>query len=116
MVMVLVFAIVYVLHGVMSARKVDFDTLNDEILILRHDAFPISLRHYPVPRQSLLFDLSNLRLLNVKVSGHEDTVVRSGETIEAERFVFVGDLKGSVWFGRDGTCIDIAIPLALPDD
>jgi len=49
-------------------------------------------------------------------SGHEDTVVQSGETIEAERFVFVGDLKGSVWFGRDGTCIDIAIPLALPDD
>jgi len=49
-------------------------------------------------------------------SGHEDTVVQSGETIEAERFVFVGDLKGSVWFGRDGTCIDIAIPLALRDD
>ena len=75
--------------------------LNDKLLILPHDAFPISLWHYEVTRHSLLFDLSNLRLLNVKISGHEDTVVRSGETIEAERFDFIGDWKGSIWFDRD---------------
>jgi len=76
-------------------------TLNDKLLILPHDAFPMSLWHYAVTRHTLLFDLSNLRLLNVKVSGHEDTVARSGETIAAERFDFVGDWKGSVWFDRD---------------
>ena len=98
MVMVLMFAIVYVLHGVMSARKVDFDTLNDEILILRHDAFPISLRHYPVTRQSLLFDLSNLRLLNVKVwtRGHSRTIRRNHR---GRALCFCWRLKGErlVW-------------------
>ncbi len=76
-------------------------TLNDKLLILPHDAFPISLWHYAVTRQTLLFDLSNLRLLNVKVSRHEDTVARFGGSIAAERFDFVGDWKGSVWFDRD---------------
>lgn len=76
-------------------------TLNDEPLILPHDAFPISLWHYKISHHSLLFDLTNLRLLNVKISKHDDTVVRSGETIQAERFDFAGDWQGSVWFDHN---------------
>lgn len=73
-------------------------TLNDKPLILPHDAFPISLWNYAVSQQSLLFDLSNLRLLHVKVARREDTVVRNSESIKAERFDFTGDWRGSVWF------------------
>ncbi len=76
-------------------------TLNDDPLTLPHEAFPISLWHYAVSQQSLLFDLTDLRLLKVKVSGHEDTVVRNGQTIQAERFDFTGDWQGSVWFDHD---------------
>jgi hypothetical protein len=76
-------------------------TLNDDPLTLPHDAFPISLWHYAVSQNSLLFDLADLRLLKVKIAGHEDTVARSGETIQAERFDFTGDWKGSVWFDHD---------------
>lgn len=76
-------------------------TRNGEPSTLPHDAFPISLWHYAVSQQSLLFDLSNLRLLNVKVAKHQDTVVRSGKITKAERFNFTGGWKGSVWFDHD---------------
>jgi len=83
-----------------NAKEYDA-TLNDDPLTLPHDAFPISLWHYAVSQNSLLFDLQDLRLLKVKVAGHEDTVARSGETIQTERFDFTGDWKGSVWFDHD---------------
>ena len=83
-----------------NAKEYDA-TLNDDPLTLPHDAFPISLWHYAVSQNSLLFDLQDLRLLKVKIAGHEDTVARSGETIQTERFDFTGDWKGSVWFDHD---------------
>lgn len=76
-------------------------TLNKKPVTLPHDAFPISLWHYDVSNQSLLFDLANLKLLKVKVSGHDDTVSRNGQTIQTERFDFTGDWQGSVWFDQD---------------
>ncbi len=76
-------------------------TLNDKPLTLPHNAFPISLWHYAISRQTLLFDLATLRLLNVKISKHEDNVVRDGETTQAERFDFSGDWRGRVWFDRN---------------
>ncbi len=76
-------------------------TLNDKPLILPHDAFPISLWHYAISQQSLLFDLANLRLMKVKVSKHKDTVVRGGKTVQTYRFDFSGDWQGSVWFDHN---------------
>ncbi len=75
--------------------------LNDKPLTLPHDAFPISLWHYAITTKSLLFDLTDLSLMQVEVSGHEDTVVRDGETIETERFDFTGDWEGRVWFDQN---------------
>lgn len=76
-------------------------TLNDEPLTLPHDAFPISLWHYAVSQQSLLFDLQTLELLEVAISGHEEALSWNGETIQTERFDITGDWQGSVWFDRD---------------
>lgn len=76
-------------------------TRNDKPVILPHEAFPISLWNYAVSQQSLLFDLSNLRLLQVKVARREDTVVRNSKSIKAERFDFSGDWQGSVWFDHN---------------
>ena len=76
-------------------------TLNGEPRVLPHGAFPISLWHYEVSNNSLLFDLSNFQLLRVTVSSHEDSVVRGGEKIQAERFDFAGDWRGRVWFDSE---------------
>lgn len=73
-------------------------SLNDKPLTLPHGAFPISLWHYAVTQQTLLFDLSDLTLLNVSVTGQPETVDWNGKSVEAERFVFVGDWEGTVWF------------------
>ena len=76
-------------------------TLNGKSLVLPHDAFPISLWHYAVSQQSLLFDLSNLKLLKVQVSGGRETIDWNGGKVDTERFDFTGDWKGSVWFDQD---------------
>ena len=51
------------------ARKPDEYTgvLNGKNLTLPHDAFPNSVWHYQITEQSLLFNLSDLRLMNVQV-------------------------------------------------
>jgi len=76
-------------------------TLNKKQLTLPHDAFPISLWHYAITQQSLLFDMIDLTLMKVEVSGHDDTVSRDGQTIQTKRFDFTGDWHGSVWFDKD---------------
>jgi len=83
-----------------TAKEYD-GTLNKDPMTLPHDAFPISLWHYAISQNSLLFDLKDLRLLNVKVAGHDDTVERRGESIQTERFDITGDWKGSVWFDHN---------------
>lgn len=75
--------------------------LNDKPLTLPHEAFPISLWHYAISKQSLLFDLTDLSLMKVTITGRKDTVEWGGKTIESERFDFAGDWEGSVWFDAD---------------
>lgn len=75
--------------------------LNDKPVTLPHNAFPISLWHYAISEQSLLFDLRELTLMKVSVTGHKDTVDWGGESVETERFDFTGDWEGSVWFNHD---------------
>jgi hypothetical protein len=75
--------------------------LNGEPLVLPHEAFPMSLWHYRITEQSLLFDLKDLRLLQVEVAKSEDTVSIDGRSVPAFSFAFSGDWQGTVWFDRD---------------
>ena len=75
--------------------------LNEKPLTLPANAFPISLWHYAVTRQTLLFDFVDLRLLRVEVAQHDDSVTHAGRTIRAKRFDFTGDWEGSVWFDAE---------------
>lgn len=76
-------------------------TLNKEPLTLPHDAFPISLWHYAVSQQSLLFDLQDLKLMKVEISEHEEALSWNGKSIQTERFDITGDWQGSIWFDHD---------------
>ena len=76
-------------------------TRNDERLTLPRTAFPLSLWHHGVMQQSLLFDVTNLRLMKVETTRHEDTVVRDGESTPAERVSFTGDWRGSAWYDQN---------------
>lgn len=76
-------------------------TRNDERLTLPHTAFPLSLWHHGIVQQSLLFDVTNLRLMKVETTRHEDTVARDGESTPAERVTFTGDWRGSVWYDQN---------------
>jgi hypothetical protein len=76
-------------------------TLNDKPLTLPHKAFPISLWHYAISQQTLLFDLTDLTLMTVTISSKPENVERAGKSIPTERFDFAGDWKGSVWFDDD---------------
>lgn len=75
-------------------------TRNDEPLTLPHESFPLSLWHYEVVHRSLLFDVTNLRQLNVEVAKHEHTLAWGGKIVQAERADFTGDWQGSVWYDR----------------
>ena len=75
--------------------------LNGKGLTLPHDAFPNSVWHYQITEQSLLFNLTDLRLMNVQVSKREESVKVGGKSFDAERFDFTGDWQASLWFDRD---------------
>jgi len=85
------------------ARKPDDYTgvLNGKNLTLPHNAFPNSVWHYQITEQSLLFNLSDLRLMNVKVSKRDESVKVNGKSFDAERFDFTGDWQASLWFDKD---------------
>ena len=85
------------------ARKPDDYTgvLNDKNLTLPHNAFPNSVWHYQITEQPLLFNLSDLRLMNVKVSKRQESVKVDGKSFDAERFDFTGDWQASLWFDKD---------------
>ena len=85
------------------ARKPDDYTgvLNGKNLTLPHNAFPNSVWHYQITEQSLLFNLSDLRLMNVKVSKRQERVKVDGKSFDAERFDFTGDWQASLWFDKD---------------
>jgi Domain of unknown function (DUF6134) len=75
-------------------------TRNDERLTLPHTAFPLSLWHHGVVQQSLLFDVTTLRLMKVETMRHEDTVIRDGKSTPAERVTFTGEWRGNVWYDQ----------------
>jgi hypothetical protein len=75
--------------------------LNGKDLTLPHDAFPNSVWHYQITEQSLLFNLTDLRLMNVKVSKRPESVKIGRKSIAAERFDFTGDWQASLWFDQD---------------
>ena len=75
--------------------------LNGKNMTLPHDAFPNSVWHYQITEQSLLFNLSDLRLMHVDVNKRPEKVTIDGRAIDAERFDFTGDWQASLWFDHD---------------
>jgi Family of unknown function (DUF6134) len=84
-------------------RKPDDYTglLNGKNLTLPHNAFPNSVWHYQITEQSLLFNLTDLRVMNVQVSKRGENVKIGGKSFDAERFDFTGDWQASLWFDQD---------------
>ncbi|MDN5870395.1 MAG: DUF6134 family protein [Nitrococcus sp.] len=76
-------------------------TLNGKDLTLPPNAFPSSVWNYQITEQSLLFNVTDLRLMNVKVGKRDERVKVDGKSIEAERFDFTGDWRASLWFDQD---------------
>ncbi len=75
--------------------------LNSQPIALPVKAFPNSVWHYAIIDQSLLFDLKDLRLMNVKVARAKETLTVDKQKIPTERFDFSGDWKASVWFDQN---------------
>jgi Family of unknown function (DUF6134) len=76
-------------------------TLNGKPLTLPHDAFPNAVWHYQVTEQALLFNVTDFRLMNVKVARRQENVKIDGKAFDAERFDFTGDWQASVWFDQN---------------
>ena len=76
-------------------------TLNGKPLTLPHDAFPNAVWHYQITEQVLLFNVTDFRLMNVKVAKRQENVKIDGKTFDAERFDFTGDWQASVWFDQN---------------
>lgn len=75
--------------------------LNDKSVTLPHNAFPNSVWHYQITEQSLLFDLIDLKLMNVEVAKSQESVKIDKKSVDAERFDFTGDWKATLWFDRN---------------
>lgn len=75
--------------------------LNDKKLTLPHNAFPNSVWHYAITEQSLLFNLTDLRLMKVAVARRQEKVKIDKKSFDAERFDFTGDWQASLWFDQD---------------
>jgi hypothetical protein len=75
--------------------------LNDKKLTLTHNAFPNSVWHYAITEQSLLFNLTDLRLMKVAVAKSKERVKIDKKNFDAERFDFTGDWQASLWFDQD---------------
>jgi hypothetical protein len=75
--------------------------LNDKKLSLPHNAFPNSVWHYAITEQSLLFNLTDLRLMKVAVAKSKERVKIDKKNFDAERFDFTGDWQASLWFDQD---------------
>lgn len=76
-------------------------TLNDKALTLPHGAFPNAVWHYQITDQSLLFNVADFRLMNVKVAKRQENVKIDGKSFDAERFDFTGDWQASLWFDQN---------------
>ncbi|MCU0973199.1 MAG: DUF6134 family protein [Burkholderiales bacterium] len=86
-------------------------TLNGKPVELPAKAFPASVWHYAIVRQSLLFDLMALKPLKVKVARGEDTLELRGRKLTTERFEFSGDWKATVWFDDKKQLVKFEYPV-----
>jgi hypothetical protein len=75
--------------------------LNGTALELPDKAFPASVWHYGIVNRTLLFDLKDFRLLNVKIARAGETIVLpNGKKVSTERFDFSGDWRATAWFDQ----------------
>jgi hypothetical protein len=75
--------------------------LNGTALELPDKAFPASVWHYGIVDRTLLFDLKDFRLLNVKIARTGEAIVLpNGKKISTERFDFSGDWRATAWFDQ----------------
>ena len=76
-------------------------SLNGSPLELPDKAFPASVWHYGIVDRTLLFDLKDFRLLNVKIARAGETLaLPNGRKVQTERFDFSGDWRATAWFDR----------------
>ena len=75
--------------------------LNNQPIELPANSFPTAVWHYAITEHTQLFSIPDLRLLSVKVQKSSDTVLIGNKQIPAEKFVFLGDWKATVWFDHD---------------
>lgn len=80
-----------VYKGVLNAKPVE----------LTGKAFPASVWHHAIVRQSLLFDLMTLKPMKVKIARSDETMTIGNRKIPVERFDFSGDWGATVWFDRN---------------
>ena len=74
-------------------------SLNGTPLELPDRAFPASVWHYGIVDRTLLFDLKDFKLLNVKIARAGETLVLpNGRKVSTERFDFSGDWRATAWF------------------
>jgi hypothetical protein len=76
-------------------------TLNKQLIELPETSFPTAVWHYAITKHTQLFSIPELRLLNVKVKKSSDTVSIWNKKVPAEKFVFSGDWKATIWYDLD---------------
>lgn len=74
---------------------------NGKDLTLPLNAFPTSPWHYSITDNTLLFNIVDFKLLNVKIAKTNDTVKVNGKDIKADKFTFTGDWKAKLWFDEN---------------
>lgn len=83
----------------LSRNTEDFRaTYNGKDLTLPLNAFPTSPWHYAITENTLLFNIVDFDLLNVKIAKDADTVEINSKNIETEKFTFTGDWEAKLWF------------------
>jgi uncharacterized protein YgiM (DUF1202 family) len=87
-------------HEISLTRTTDnFEaTYNGKDLTLPLNAFPTSPWHYAITENTLLFNIVDFDLLNVKIEKAADTLKINDKTIETEKFTFTGDWEAKLWF------------------
>jgi hypothetical protein len=86
-------------------------TLNERPVALPGAAFPASVWHYAIVRQSLLFDLMALKPLKVTVARSEEPLEVAGRRESTERFDFSGDWRATVWFDAKKQLVRFEYPV-----
>lgn len=73
---------------------------NGEAVTIPEGAFPNSVWHHQITQERLLFNIVNLRLMEVFVTRVKETIVWGGEKVATDRFDFAGDWSASIWYDQ----------------